>query len=418
MAQTAIHVQRLSKQYTIATARRRHDTLRDEVTEALKSLFRPNGRSRAQETFWALREVSFDVSQGDVVGIIGRNGAGKSTLLKLLSRITEPTCGLAEIYGRVGSLLEVGTGFDRELTGRENIYLSGAILGMKKTEIDRKFDQIVAFAEVEQFIDTPVKRYSSGMFLRLAFAVAAHLESEILLLDEVLAVGDASFQKRCLGKMEEDAGKGRTVLFVSHNMAAISRFCTWCVWLDQGIIRECGDSQAVVGKYLASGVQDAGEATFQDDETAPGSEYVRLLAVRVRGREGKITSSPDAREPFSIEVEYRTLRNTTGLRVGLSLVGADGSVVLSTGDLDVIPDDLQRAPGVYISRCELPGDLLNYGRYFVSVGSDFPMIQGHFYVDRALALRLEHLGGVGGHIADARAGMLRMRFPWEVQRLL
>jgi lipopolysaccharide transport system ATP-binding protein len=255
MASPAIRARGLSKQYTVASVRSRHDSLREEITARVASMFRRNGNAEAteQQSFWALNDVSFDIGQGDVVGVIGRNGAGKSTLLKLLSRITEPTKGRAEIHGRVGSLLEVGTGFDRELTGRENVYLNGAILGMRKQEIDRKFDEIVAFAEVEKFVDTPVKHYSSGMYLRLAFAVAAHLEPEILILDEVLAVGDARFQARCLGKMEEVAGRGRTVVFVSHNMAAVTRFCPRCIWLDQGGLREFGESSSVVAKYLALG---------------------------------------------------------------------------------------------------------------------------------------------------------------------
>src|ERR671918_1950463 len=224
MSNIAIRVEGLSKQYKIGLATRRHDTLRDQITDGLLSIFRSNGhisatgqRSASSDTIWALKDVSFEIKHGEVVGFIGRNGAGKSTLLKVLSRITEPTSGRAEIYGRIGSLLEVGTGFHGELTGRENVYLNGAILGMKKSEIDKKFDEMVAFSEVEQFIDTPVKRYSSGMQVRLAFAVAAHLEPEILIVDEVLAVGDAAFQKKCLGKMRNVASKeGRTVLFVSH----------------------------------------------------------------------------------------------------------------------------------------------------------------------------------------------------------
>jgi lipopolysaccharide transport system ATP-binding protein len=335
----------------------------------------------------------------------------------VLSRITEPTKGRAELFGRVGSLLEVGTGFDRELTGRDNIYLSGAILGMRKRDIDRNFDEIVAFAEVEKFLDTPVKRYSSGMYLRLAFAVAAHLNPEILVLDEVLAVGDAQFQRRCLGKMEEVAGQGRTVLFVSHNMAAVSRFCNWCVWLDQGVVREIGDAETVVAKYLTTGVEQCGEATFKDDSSAPGSEYVRLLGVRIKGRRGEITSAPDSRESMYLEIEYRMLRDASGLRVGATLMGADGAIVLSTKDLDTLPENLARRPGRYISRCEIPGNFLNYGQYFFSVGADFPMIQTHFFVDRVLALRVERVGGAASHIPDGRDGLLRMMLPWELDHV-
>jgi len=251
MSDIAIRVQNLSKQYKIAAARRRQDTLRDHIVDGVKSLFRRNGQpDRGEETIWALKDVSFEVKQGEVVGIIGRNGAGKSTLLKILSRITEPTGGRADIYGRVGSLLEVGTGFDRELTGRENTYLNGAILGMKKAEIDRKFDEIVAFAEVEKFIDTPVKHYSSGMYVRLAFSVAAHLEPEILIVDEVLAVGDAAFQQKCLGKMGDVARQDRTVLFVSHNVAAITALCSTSLLLRDGRLLAQGETERIVMIYL------------------------------------------------------------------------------------------------------------------------------------------------------------------------
>jgi lipopolysaccharide transport system ATP-binding protein len=258
MSDIAIQVDGLSKKYRIGMRKQRHNTLRDEITEGVKTLFGfgSNGRVKSRapddsaDEIWALKDVSFEVKKGEVLGIIGRNGAGKSTLLKLLSRITEPTEGHAEIHGRVGSLLEVGTGFHGELTGRENIYLNGAILGMKKAEIERKFDAIVAFAEVEKFIDTPVKRYSSGMHVRLAFAVAAHLEPEILIIDEVLAVGDLSFQNKCIGKMGDVAREGRTVLFVSHNMGAVSNLCMTGMSLDQGRLIKQGTIEFIVNDYI------------------------------------------------------------------------------------------------------------------------------------------------------------------------
>jgi len=253
MSAIAIRVESISKQYKIGVRKYRHDTLRDQLMDGLRSLFRHNGRpQRAGDTIWALKDVSFEVKQGEVIGIIGANGAGKSTLLKILSRITEPTSGRAEIYGRVGSLLEVGTGFDRELTGRENIYLNGAILGMTKREIDRKFDEIVAFSGVEKFIETPIKRYSSGMYVRLAFAVAAHLEPEILIVDEVLAVGDAAFQKKCLGKMQEVAGRGRTVLFVSHNLGAVQNLCERVLVLSHGQMEYLGNTYQGINAYLGT----------------------------------------------------------------------------------------------------------------------------------------------------------------------
>jgi lipopolysaccharide transport system ATP-binding protein len=310
--------------------------------------------------------------------------------------------------------LEVGTGFDRELTGRDNIYLSGAILGMRKREIDRKFDEIVEVAQVERFLETPVKRYSSGMYLRLAFAVAAHLEPEILVLDEVLAVGDAQFQRRCLGKMEEVAGQGRTVLFVSHNMAAVSRFCSRCIWLDQGVIRDVGDPESIVAKYLSMGIDETGEVSFPDDGTSPGSDYVRLLGVRIRDAQGQVTVAPDARASMFLEIEYRLLQSAPGLRVGARLVGSDGAVLLSTTDHDDSPEKTPRLAGRYLSRCEIPGHFLNYGQYFVTVGADFPMIQSHFAVDRILSLRIERVGGTSSHIPDGREGMLRMTLPWTI----
>jgi lipopolysaccharide transport system ATP-binding protein len=253
MSDIAIQVENLSKQYIIGTAKIRHDTLRDQLMDGLTSLFRGNGHATpTSNTIWALKDVSFEVKQGEVLGIIGRNGAGKSTLLKILSRITQPTTGRAKVYGRLASLLEVGTGFHPELTGRENIYLNGAVLGMGKAEIDRKLDEIIAFAEIEKFIDTPVKRYSSGMYVRLAFAVAAHLEPEVLVIDEVLAVGDAAFQKKCLGKMEEVRMGGRTLLFVSHNLAMIEKICQQVILLREGAIAKQGDTKQVIEDYVQS----------------------------------------------------------------------------------------------------------------------------------------------------------------------
>src|SRR4029077_6674177 len=254
MSNLAIKVDNLSKLYKIGARRDRHDTLRDHLMHGIKSLFSRNGRwpsvSDPEDTIWALKDVSFELEQGEAVGIIGRNGAGKSTLLIILSRITAPTTGFAEIHGRVGSLLEVGTGFHSELSGRENIYLNGAILGMKKAEIDRKFDEIVDFSGVERFIDTPVKHYSSGMYVRLAFAVAAHLEPEILLVDEVLSVGDAAFQKKCLGKMSEVSRAGRTVVFISHNMAAVENLCNKGILLEEGRVTFSGAMRQAVDRYL------------------------------------------------------------------------------------------------------------------------------------------------------------------------
>jgi lipopolysaccharide transport system ATP-binding protein len=288
MSETAIRVEGISKSYQIARAltRQPYRTLQEEVVALPRTLWkRARGRAEALETFWALSDVSFDVREGDVVGIVGRNGAGKSTLLKILSRITEPTRGRAEIYGRVGALLEVGTGFHSELTGRENIFLSGAILGMRRKEIARRFEEIVSFAEVEQFIDTPTKRYSTGMYTRLAFAVAAHLEPEILLVDEVLAVGDSAFQKKCLGKMEDVAGQGRTVFFVSHNTQAVRQLCTRCILLEHGrVISDAptDETLAVYNHRLREMRVDA-ETGINNPENRRGSGAIRFTRVSVEG---------------------------------------------------------------------------------------------------------------------------------------
>src|SRR5256885_9166223 len=340
MSDVAIRVEGLGKLYKIGKLRRRHDTLRDRIADArVFSLFRGRngGTQRAKGTvqssslaedssslasgrlpsalspspidsIWALKDVSFDVRRGEVIGIIGRNGAGKSTLLKILSRITEPTEGYAEINGRVASLLEVGTGFHQELTGRENIYLNGAILGMARNEIVRKFDEIVSFAEVEKFIDTPVKHYSSGMYLRLAFAVAAHLEPEILLVDEVLAVGDARFQRKCLDKMQDVGKQGHTILFVSHNMAAITRLCPRTILLDQGHVLSDGPSHQVASEHLSGGLGTTAPRTWPGISPAPGDEIVRLLAVRVRAENGEVHDVMDIRKPIAIEMEFVVLQ--------------------------------------------------------------------------------------------------------------
>jgi lipopolysaccharide transport system ATP-binding protein len=313
-------------------------------------------------TFWALRDISFEVRQGEVIGIIGRNGAGKSTLLKVLSRITAPTRGHAEIYGRLGTLLEVGTGFHPELTGRENVYMNGAILGMRKAEIDARFDEIVAFAEVERFLDTPVKRFSSGMYVRLAFSVAAHLEPEILVVDEVLAVGDAGFQKKCLGKMQDVAGGGRTVLFVSHNMAAIQRLCTRALLLEEGRLVCQGPPHQVVDTYLQGGLEHVGERQWETPDRAPGNDVARLRAVRALDARGNVANEFSVREPFAVEVEFWVLKSGHALDSGFYFYDASGDLLFATGSFqDATWQTRLRPVGVHRDRCHIPADFLNEG---------------------------------------------------------
>ncbi|MCK5449060.1 MAG: ATP-binding cassette domain-containing protein, partial [Gemmatimonadetes bacterium] len=333
MRDTAVRVSGLSKQYHIGAVRERFPTLRDQLSDALIAPFRraskllrgqATGAAELDETIWALEDISFEVGRGEVVGIIGHNGAGKSTLLKILSRITEPTTGYAEIHGRVGSLLEVGTGFHPELTGRENIYLNGAILGMRRAEIVRKFDEIVAFAEVERFIETPVKHYSTGMHLRLAFAVAAHLEPDILVIDEVLAVGDAAFQRKCLNKMEDVSEHGRTILFVSHNMAAVTRLCERTLLLNHGHLIADGPSHEVVGAYLHTGMGTTAVREWSDLELAPGGDIARLRAVRIRTSTGDISEAVDIRQAVGLEMEYEVLEPGRKMMPSMILINDEG----------------------------------------------------------------------------------------------
>jgi lipopolysaccharide transport system ATP-binding protein len=374
MSDRAVLVEGISKRYFIGHRIERYKTLRDTLAAAAKKPVhkvlnllrgRPAVVADLGEEIWALQGVSFEIRQGEIVGIIGRNGAGKSTLLKVLSRITEPTGGYALIQGRVGSLLEVGTGFHFELTGRENIFLNGAILGMKKAEIERKFDEIVAFSEVERFIDTPIKHYSSGMYLRLAFAVAAHLEPEILMVDEVLAVGDAQFQKKCLNKMQDVGREGRTVLFVSHNMPAITRLCDRTILLEDGKVFKDGPSHEVVSAYLNSGLGTTAARQWDDPDNAPATDVVRLRAARVRSKDHQITDVVDIRNPIGIEMEYEVLKPGYLIHPHFTLYNEDGVHICSVQDVDPAWRGRERPPGRYISTGWIPGNLLNDGTIFV-----------------------------------------------------
>lgn len=374
MTDNAILVDGLSKLYRIGRKKRSYQTLRDTIADTFSEPFRRaagllRGQSaaavEADENIWALKDVSFEIKKGEVVGFIGSNGAGKSTLLKVLSRITEPTEGFAEIHGRVGSLLEVGTGFHPELTGRENVYLNGAILGMKRAEINRKFDEIVAFSEVEKFIDTPVKHYSSGMYLRLAFAVAAHLEPEILIVDEVLAVGDASFQKKCQEKMRDVAKEGRTVLFVSHNMYAIKRLCERAIMLTGGRVMKDGPAQHVVSAYLNAGRDTTAQRLWPDISKAPGNEVVRLLSVKVKTEDGVVSEVVDIRRPVGIEMEYEVLQAGYVLVPYYHFINDEGVFCFEVLDNDPGWRQRPRPEGHYATTAWIPGNLLSEGKLIV-----------------------------------------------------
>lgn len=428
MSRIAVRAEGLGKRYRIGTAAARHDSLRAALAHAAGAPFRNLANLRRMSRFgreaaesesvvWALRDVSFEIPEGKAVGIVGRNGAGKSTLLKLLSRITDPTTGRVEIHGRVGSLLEVGTGFHPELTGRENIYLNGSILGMDRAYIDRKFGEIVEFSGVERYVDTPVKRYSSGMYLRLAFAVAAHLEPEVLIVDEVLAVGDMEFQKKCMGKMGEVAKEGRTVLFVSHNMGAVTRLCQQAIWMEGGRVRMVDEVESVVAAYLGSGVEAAGERCWPAAQ-APGNDKMRLSAVRLVEAGGRTSATLDVRRPFGIEIEYRVLVPLPHVRVALRLLTDDGTVVFTSADSgDPAWRGETREPGVYVSRCEIPGDFLNEGLYSVMVSADVPFVEILFQEENAVAFNVEQTGGVGGDYPERWPGVICPALPWSVQVL-
>lgn len=370
MSDLAVSVEGLSKSYLVGhttTREERYSTLRDTLTRNTRNLVRKtrdmvSGRPLVQgdeiEEFWALKDVSFNIKRGERVGIIGRNGAGKSTLLKVLSRITEPTRGRVRIAGRVASLLEVGTGFHPELTGRENIFLNGAILGMTRKDIQLKFDEIVNFSEVERFLDTPVKRYSSGMYVRLAFAVAAHLEPEILIVDEVLAVGDAPFQRKCLGKMETAGSEGRTVIFVSHNMGALRNLCETSIWMEGGCIHRTGSTSEVVESYLGQSLNSDSLAQLQETISAlPNDPTFKLDGVNI-SQAGKQTTTVLNGHSITVEIRFTVLQRTTGLRVYFDLCDEERNILIRTFNDDDNDVMSVMAPGSYRAYAVIPADLL------------------------------------------------------------
>jgi len=406
MTDTVIRVEGIGKRYHIGERARQSALLRDVLSNA----FRRNGKRRSQDFIWAVRDVSFEVKQGEVVGLIGRNGAGKSTLLKLLARITRPTVGHAELHGRIASLLEVGTGFHPELTGRENIFLSGAILGMSKAEIVRKFDEIVAFSEVERFIDTPLKHYSSGMGMRLAFAVAAHLEPEILLVDEVLSVGDASFQKKCLGKMQDVSRGGRTIIFVSHNMTALKRLCTRAVWLDGGQIVENGEAGEVVRCYLQRNTVANLQSLWEDERTAPGDDRVRLRSVRLLPQDDS-SDHITVHTPLQIEFTYWNYVPDAVLNVSMILNNLEEVCAFATAS-----DFAPRPVGLIRHTLEIPGNLLNTGSYYVNMIIVKDTSVGLLFQNNVLAFEVAE-GEVVGNWYGQFPGAVRPKLKWKSEAI-
>lgn len=407
-----IKVENLSKLYYLGGAK--HNSLRDAVMSFVR-----NPRRDKKNELWALRDVNFEVKDGETFGIIGRNGAGKSTLLKILSRITKPTRGTAEIRGRVGSLLEVGTGFHNELSGRENIYLNGAILGMKRAEIEAKFDEIVAFSEIEKFIDTTVKHYSSGMYMRLAFSVAAHLEPEILIVDEVLAVGDIAFQKKCLNKMRDVGQTGRTVLFVSHDMQAINRLCSRTIWLKDGQIAEDGETSAVVGKYLHEQSKTGAERVWENAENAPGNEFARLRKIRVRNEKGESISSTDIRRSVEVEITYDVLKDGKVLIPNLHFYNEQGVCLFVSHDWS---DEWRKRPrpqGTYVSAMKIPGNFLAEGNVFVTAAvSTYEPFEVHFVERETIMFNvIDSLepDTARGDYAGKLHGVIRPLMDWETE---
>jgi len=385
---TAIRIANVGKRYRIGGLHPGYMTFREMLGGLVTAPFKK--RSNGQQTLWALSDINLDIGQGELVGIIGHNGAGKSTLLKILSRVTKPTTGEVELFGRIGSLLEVGTGFHPDLTGRENIYLSGAILGMRRAEIDRKFAEIVAFSELEKFIETSVKWYSSGMHVRLAFSVAAHLEPEILVMDEVLAVGDAAFQQKCLDKMHEIRQQGRTILFVSHDMAAITRLCKRVVLLENGKITLDGEPREVVKRYLSSSWKTGALREWENQQDAPGDQVVRLRRVRVRAEDGTTVSVVDIHKPFGIELTYDVLEDDHALVPVMEFYNEEGMELFSTHDTSADWRRRSRPRATYTSTVWIPGNLLAEGSLVchVSIMSHFPATILHAHERNAIAFQV------------------------------
>jgi lipopolysaccharide transport system ATP-binding protein len=423
MSSVIVRAEHVGKQYRIGAARPRDRTLAASILDSARAPFRRaagQAVSRAAESLvWALRDISFEVRHGEVLGVIGRNGAGKSTLLKVLSRITEPTVGRVEVHGRVGSLLEVGTGFHPELTGRDNVYLNGSILGMDRAYIDRRFEEIVEFSGVSRFIDTPVKRYSSGMYLRLAFAVAAHLEPDVLILDEVLAVGDASFQKKCLGKMRDVASHGRTVLFVSHDMAAVTRLCTRALLIHDGTVAADGPTHEVARLYMKSGLGTRAAREWPDARRAAGNHVARLVAARVCAADGRTTEAADIRRPVGVELTYDVLESGHVLVPNFHFTNEEGVRVFVLHDTDPEWRRRPRPAGRYTSTAWIPGNFLAEGMLVVTVAlSTHDPLAVHCLEEDAVAFQVvDSLDGdtARGDYVGPMPGVVRPLVEWTTR---
>ena len=441
----AIQVESLSKVYRLGV----EDESRDNLATAMASFFRNpisnyrryrslydfrdidtagSGPGSAADSadrkdiLWALRDVSFDVPKGQILGIVGRNGAGKSTLLKILSRITAPTSGRALIQGRVGSLLEVGTGFHQELSGRENVYLNGTILGLRKREVDRLFDEIVDFAGVEKFLDTPVKRYSSGMKVRLGFAVAAHLSPEVLIVVEVLAVGDAEFKRKCLGKMESIGEEGRTILFVSHNMPQITRLCNRVLMMQDGSIARDGGPHEVVEAYLSAGKHRVALREWPDAAEAPGGKVARLRSISVRDENGEVADSFDIRRPITVQIEFDCLQRGHEMMPGFSVCNEEAQVIFTSVDIDPRWAGKERDTGHYVARITIPGNTLTEGTMLInsSIRVMRPKERLEYFVREAVAFQvIDTLQGdsARGLYPGDLAGIVRPKLDWQTERV-
>ena len=417
-----ITVENLGKKYLLRhqSDQQPYVALRDVLSDGVRSLGRrllgrgnTVSRSPGQEEFWALKDVSFEVKQGDRIGIIGRNGAGKSTLLKILSRITEPTTGSVRIRGRVASLLEVGTGFHPELTGRENIYLNGAILGMGRAEIRKKFDEIVDFAEIEKFLDTPVKRYSSGMYVRLAFAVAAHLEPEILVVDEVLAVGDAHFQHKCLGKMADvSTAEGRTVLFVSHNMAAIRSLCNRALFVSSGMIAVDGACESAISQYL---MVKSEMGTWKASRSPKACDKFCFTSVKIYDANQYDSGIISSDAPVNISVEYVALVRLAGIQLAMRVTNQDGVVVFTTANTDAVGVLVDIEKGFYRDRISLPANFLPPGRYTLLLAAMKPNIELYDKVENQISFFIDDAGNHATILNDNRIGVVTPLIRWENQ---